>query len=286
MNGWALQSGSPADQDALGAAAAAAATSSLQQLRPSERLSVQGMLLTSASAGAHGLYDAFQIRVRVTSATDEAAVAAVEAAPALLEKPQPEPDPEPQPEPEPQPQPELEECTIFVDTAASAANARLLTVPGVRKLLGVGASVLAVGAAARDKLGGLVVHANHIRLVGVVPDPAHVRRCLRLANLDAAALFCGDIEAGANEVATSLCSALRPCTMQRCSTLQKLPEIHDTAVTVVKSKDMLGLCKEIRAAQGWSKKKRAPRPPPAAAWEAVLRLEQRWGVAERDGIPA
>ena len=257
MTGWKLQR---ADSDAL-------------QLRPTERLSVQGMLLTSASAGAHGLYDCFRIRVRVTAATDEAAAT------------EPEPEPEPQPQPLPQPQPQLAECTIFVDTAVSAANARLLTVPGVRKLLGVGASVLAVGAASRDELGTLVVHATHIRLVGVVPDPAHVRRCLRLASSDAAALFCGVVDASANAVATSLCSALRPCTMERCSALQRLPEVHDTAVTVVKSKDLLELCKEIRAAQGWSKKGRAPRPPPAAAWEAVLRLEQRWGAAERDGMP-
>ena len=256
MNGWKLQR---ADSDAL-------------QLRPTGRLSVQGMLLTSASAGAHGLYDCFRIRVRVTAATDEAAT-------------EPEPEPEPEPQPLPRPEPQLAECTIFVDTAVSAANARLLTVPGARKLLGVGASVLAVGAASRDELGTLVVHATHIRLVGVVPDPAHVRRCLRLASSDAAALFCGVVDASANAVATSLCSALRPCTMERCSALQRLPEVHDTAVTVVKSKDLLELCKEIRAAQGWSKKGRAPRPPPAAAWEAVLRLEQRWGAAERDGMP-
>lgn len=172
---------------------------------------------------------------------------------------------------------------ILLDALTSVAISALLSTDGTRKLLRQGSCVEVKGTANSTLLH---VTATSVRLLSIFPDPFQAALCLSLPLSDAALLFTGDASASAARTDLCLTAALRPCSILRCAQLRA----HIAAVpksTQFQDKQLLQLCSEMRQAQGLTKTGKRPAPLPlAAAWEAVLRLEERWGATRRAGCPA
>ena len=118
-----------------------------------------------------------------------------------------------------------------------------------------------------------------LRLVGAVPDPAYILRCLQLSDTDAAHLFSplrfigshSDGAASGSEAQPllGLAAALRPCDVARCAALRT----HAAALSsrgagapLFKDPLLRGLAAEMRATQGWSKaKQKVGQPSPRCA---------------------
>ena len=181
---------------------------------------------------------------------------------------------------------------VHIDPALYPETTKWLEIRGARKLICPGVRLQVEGVLGRNDMQekdesketpvAQDVWAIKIVVTMALPATPYLALMLSMPIPVLHQLFPGPVN---DTVPLSLVCAIQPCSIHRCEALcQKCRDEKDAGrgVILFKNKDLIQLCRDMRAFQGWSRKERDVPPTSPTTWQALLRMEQRW-CRECDG---